>query len=107
MGAPMVDALIADGLPVGPGPDGLSGWAMTAANKPLLIEALALALERGEMQVPIAYADELRAFEVHTRPQGAPGFGAPEGLHDDRVISLALAWHAALMPSGAELVAFG
>lgn len=105
MGAPNIEELVASGLPVWAGPDRELGWNMTASNKPLLIEALALALERGEIRVPVEYGDELRAFEVRTRPQGAPGYGAPEGQHDDRVISLALAWQAARQPSGAALIA--
>lgn len=97
MGQPNIEELIVDDLPVMVGPDNAPGWNMTAANKPLLVEALALALERGEIQVPEEYADELRAFEITTRSEGAPRFGAPEGAYDDRVISLALSWQAALM----------
>jgi hypothetical protein len=106
MGAPNIEELVASGLPVWAGPDRELGWNMTASNKPLLIEALALALERGEIKVPVEYGDELRAFEVQTRPQGVPRYGAPEGQHDDRVISLALAWQAARQPTGAALIAF-
>jgi hypothetical protein len=97
MGLPNVQELMHEDLPIAMGPDNDLGWYMTAANKPVLIEALALALERNEIKVPVEFADELRAFEIETRPQGAPKFGAPEGAHDDMVISLALAWQAALM----------
>ena len=95
MGAPNIELLRADGLMVALGPDMDYGWFMTATNKPILIERLALALEKGDIKVPASYADELRAFEVETRPVGPPKYEAPEGQHDDKVVSLALAYYLA------------
>jgi len=105
MGAPNIEELVAERLPVLPGLDDLLGWNMTAANKPILIETLALALEREQVRVPCDYAEELRAFEVDIKPSGASAFGAPEGAFDDRVISLGLAWQAALLAG--PVVLFG
>jgi hypothetical protein len=76
------------------GADGRMGFDTTGSTKPPLIESLAAALEHDGFKVPRDYADELRAYEVSMTPQGKPKFGAPDGLHDDRVISLALAWRA-------------
>jgi hypothetical protein len=68
------------------------GFSTTATTKAGLIQGLAAALEHEKFLVPVDYADELRAFEVDTS-SGHPKFSAPEGQHDDRVISLALCWH--------------
>ena len=35
---------------------------------------------------------ELQAFEAKSLPSGMTRYAAPEGLHDDCVMSLALAW---------------
>jgi len=90
IGEPNIEMLQREGLPVIP-------FETTATSKPLLIESLSLALERGQVRAPCEYAGELRAYEM-TRNEhtGRPRYGAPAGLHDDRVMSLALAWYAAL-----------
>lgn len=77
------------------GHDGAAGFVTTATSKPRLIQALAAALERGDLTVPAEYADELRSYQVDVGAGGNPRFSAPPGQHDDRVISLALAWWAA------------
>ncbi len=94
IGEPNIEILIQRGLTVLAGPDGAPGFATTAATKPALIQGLASALEHHQFLCPQEYADELRSYEVETLASGHPRFGAPEGQHDDRVISLALAWHA-------------
>jgi hypothetical protein len=35
---------------------------------------------------------ELQAFEAKSLPSGFTRYAAPEGLHDDMVMSLAIAW---------------
>lgn len=82
IGEPNIEELRRAGLPV-------RGFATTATSKPTLIEDFALSLRKG-LKVPKVAADELKSFEVETRPNGAPKYAAPEGLHDDWVISLAL-----------------
>lgn len=94
IGQPNIELLMAAGVPVLPGVDGLPGFNTTATTKPLLIQKLAGALEHDGFLAPKDYADELRAYEVEVMSTGHPKFGAPDGLHDDRVISLALAWWA-------------
>lgn len=97
IGEPNIEMLSYDNLPIMAGPDGKLGYMMQATNKPRLIEALALAIEKREIVAPADYALELETFEMTMRPDSRPRFGAPEGEHDDRVISLALAYHAATM----------
>jgi hypothetical protein len=87
MGQPIIDQLQAEGLPV-------SGFTTTATTKSPLIDALALGFERGQIALlpdPILLA-ELEAYEEHLLPGGGRRFGAPQGMHDDTVMALALAW---------------
>lgn len=89
MGEPLIEQLSRDGLPVVP-------FQTTNASKSLAIEALALAFERGEIKVlndPVLIG-ELQAYEAERLPSGLMRYGAPQGMHDDCVMSLALAWHA-------------
>lgn len=93
IGAPNIELLQGRVL-VLTGPDGAPGFSTTASTKPLLIQKLSAALEHDGLKVPAEYADELRSYEVETLAQGYPKFGAPEGQHDDKVISAALMWWA-------------
>ena len=91
MGAPLVERLFYEhGLPI-------QAFTTTSQSKAALIDALALAIERralGLRDVPWLIA-ELEAYEVRsTSATGLPAYGAPEGMHDDGVIALALAWRA-------------
>jgi hypothetical protein len=73
------------------------GFQFTNATKADIVERLALAFERGELEIlndPVLTA-ELQAFESEKSPSGLTRYGAPEGLHDDCVMSLALAWSIA------------
>lgn len=65
----------------------------TTGSKEQLIDGLAIALEAGEMNlmdVPVQ-TTELLAYQYHVTPSRNVRMGAPEGLHDDTVIALALA----------------
>ena len=93
IGEPNIEILVQNKLTVLSGPDGRRGFNTTATSKPLLIQNLATGLEHNSFLVPADYAEELRAYEVDTAG-ASPKFGAPSGLHDDRVISLALTWWA-------------
>jgi hypothetical protein len=89
MGEPNIEELQRAGLPV-------AGFATTATSKPPLVESLALALEQGQLAVPVDYVGELQAYEqARNAITNRPTYGAPRGMHDDRVMSLALAWRAA------------
>lgn len=87
MGGPLIERLQADGLPV-------RAFTTTNASKAQIIDNLALAFERGEVQIlsdPVLIS-ELQAYEAVRLPSGLMRYSAPEGLHDDCVMSLALAW---------------
>ena len=89
MGEPLIEQLQRDGLPVRP-------FLTTNATKAKVIEDLALAFERGELAIlndPILIG-ELQAYEMDRTPSGMVRYNAPQGMHDDTVISLALAWQA-------------
>jgi hypothetical protein len=89
MGEPLLEDLQRMNLPV-------QGFLTTNATKAQIIEALALAFERGEIGIPndpILLA-ELQAYEMDRLPGGTFRYGAPSGMHDDCVMSLALAWSA-------------
>lgn len=90
MGEPLVEQLQRDGLPVQP-------FQTTNASKAQAIDALTLAFERGDLAIlpdPVLIS-ELQAYEADQLPSGLTRYGAPEGMHDDCVMSLALAWHGA------------
>jgi len=87
MGGPVIEQLRRDGLPV-------TAFTTTNASKAMAIDALALAFERGSITIPnhAALLGELQAFEAKSLPSCMTRYAAPEGLHDDCVMSLALAW---------------
>jgi hypothetical protein len=71
-------------------------WAFetTNASKAALVQALGLAIERGDLTLlddPVQTA-ELLAFEAQVLPSGMLRYSAPQGMHDDTVIALGLAY---------------
>jgi hypothetical protein len=96
MGEPIIEELQRSGINVLHGHDGKPGFYTSPANKTELIESLAVAIEKGDISImnqPVLIS-ELLAYERVKTPAGNYKYGAPEGLHDDTVISLALAWNA-------------
>lgn len=91
MGGPIVERLQRDeGLPV-------QAFKTTNSTKATIIEGLAVAFEQGEIEIlndPIL-TGELMAYDQERLPSGLIRYGAPEGQHDDCVMSLALAWYGA------------
>mgnify|MGYP002413555842 CR=1 FL=1 len=91
MGGPIVERLQRDeGLPV-------QAFKTTNATKATIIEGLAVAFEQSEIEIlndPIL-TGELMAYDQERLPSGLIRYGAPEGQHDDCVMSLALAWYGA------------
>jgi hypothetical protein len=72
----------------------VQAFTTTNASKTQAIEALALAFERSELAIladPVLVG-ELQAYERERLPSGMMRYSAPEGLHDDTVMALALAW---------------
>lgn len=95
IGQPNYEMLQREGLPV-------VGFTTTASTKPPLIENLALALERAEWQFqpdPV-WTMELEAYErTVSSATGRSSYSAPDGSHDDTVISRALMlWQAGKVP---------
>ena len=99
IGGPNIEQLQAEGLPV-------KGFTTTSQSKQDVIIALQLAFERGEIGIPDddVLLGELQAFEALRLPSGRWRYEAPEGMHDDCVISLALAWEAANRTAGVQIV---
>jgi phage terminase large subunit-like protein len=94
MGAPLVEQLQRDGMPVWP-------FLSTNESKRSAIETLGLAFERGEIALPgtpeaAILIHELLAFTAEVLPSGLLRYTAPQGGTDDCVIALALAWQAAV-----------
>jgi hypothetical protein len=88
IGDPNVEALQDEGLPV-------YGFQTTAQSKTPLIDSLALAFERAEIGIidePVLLS-ELQSYSMERLLSGRFRYSAPEGMHDDTVIALALAWH--------------
>jgi len=98
IGEPNIEMLLQEGVPILK-IDGVPGFNTTASSKPALIQRLAAALEHDGLKAPADYDGELRAYQVENSG-GRPKFGAPNGMHDDRVISLALAWWAVALRAG-------
>jgi len=92
MGKPNNDELRKMGLPV-------RDFTTTNATKADIIESLAAAFEQANIRIPndATLIAELQAYEVDRLPSGMVRYSAPDGLHDDMVISLALAWHGATL----------
>ncbi len=87
MGAPLVERLQSEGLPV-------TSFVTTASSKHEIITALELAFDRRDITVindPVLVA-ELNSYERKDRA-GLPSYSAPAGMHDDTVMSLAFAWN--------------
>jgi hypothetical protein len=93
VGDPIFEQLQKAGVKVSP-------YQFTNASKNALIDNLAIGLEGGKlrlMDVPVQEA-ELTAFEYQLTQARNVRMSAPEGIHDDCVISLALAYWAFINP---------
>lgn len=94
MGGPLVERLQTEGLPVVP-------FVTTAGSKHEIVTGLELELDKGEITLlndPVQMG-ELLAYEKKDR-MGVPSYSAPDGMHDDTVIALALALHGAATRGG-------
>lgn len=89
IGEPNIELLQNEGMKI-------QGFQTTASTKQPLIDALALAIENqqiGLVDNPVLI-NELQSYEMERTPSGNWRYSAPDGGHDDCVISLALAWYA-------------
>lgn len=89
MGGPLTEELARRNVPV-------QVFNTTNASKRAVIDALALAFERQDIHIipDPELLSELDAYEVSTSPSGTVTMSAPSGMHDDCVMSLAIAWQA-------------
>lgn len=87
VGVPFIEMLYRLNLPV-------QAFTTTNATKSQAIDALSLAFERGEIRIPndAVLIAELQAYEMERLPSGMMRYNAPAGMHDDCVMSLALAY---------------
>jgi hypothetical protein len=101
IGSPNIEALQRDGLPV-------QAFDTTPSSKPPLIESLVLAFDRNEIVVlnDDVMRSELMAYERTVSSTGRSKYSAPDGMHDDTVMALALAWYGATNYSIRYLGAF-
>jgi len=90
VGDPVFDDLRRSGIHV-------EGYQFTNTSKAQLVEHLAMAIEQGKITYPPIpeILNELESFEYEITRAGNVRYSAPEGQHDDCVISLALAAWAA------------
>ena len=95
MGGPLVEDLQRRGLPVRP-------FVTSNATKTAAIDGLALAFETEAIRIipDEVLLTELQAFEESRTPLGLRKHSAPEGMHDDCVMSLAFAWSQAVVGGG-------
>lgn len=77
-------------------------WVTTSKSKPGLIEDLAVAFEQEEIRINNEswLIDELESFTyIYNSATRSVKYSAPDGLHDDSVISLGLSWRSRKMYS--------
>ncbi len=89
LGSPIEEDLRKSGVVVRP-------YKFTNQSKIALVEQLVVAIEQGLIGIPKVpqtdfLIEELKAFTYERTPMGNIRYNAPEGLHDDGVISLGLA----------------
>jgi hypothetical protein len=98
IGGPNIEQLQGEGLPV-------RAFTTTSQSKQDIMIALQLAFERGDIGIPdnAVLIGELESYEATRLPSGRWRYAAPEGMHDDTVMALALAWEAANRPSGIRI----
>ena len=101
IGQPNIEALHQMGLYV-------QSFQTTNATKAAIIQGLELAFEQGIIEIlnDELLINELMAYQSEKLPSGLIRYGAPEGMHDDTVMALALGWAAVDRPGPAELIGF-
>lgn len=89
IGQPVIDQLAARGVSIIP-------FTTTSGTKQTIIQNLQAAFEHGEIKVlddPVLVG-ELLSFESKRNASGSFSYSAPDGMHDDCVMALAIAWDA-------------
>lgn len=106
VGDPIVEDLKARGLNIGN--EGI-GFKFTETSRQNLLNNLAILLEQDKIKIPAdeGLISELESFQYSLTENGKIKVKVPEGLHDDRVMSLALAVHGAITPIRPDLFTAG
>lgn len=92
VGDPVLERLIREGGPH------FEGFKFSSQSKQQLMEGLAVAIQRRQLRFPDGpISNELETFEYEYSRLGVR-YSAPDGLHDDCVCALALAWRHATAP---------
>lgn len=96
VGDPVVEDLKSRGLNI----SDEDAIKFTEASRMNLLNHLAMLIEQDKIQIPNdpGLIEELESFQYSLTPLGKIKVGCPEGMHDDRVISLALAVWGATVP---------
>lgn len=86
VGEPVFDDLSAKGLNIEP-------FRFSSVTRTNLLNNLAMLLEQGRIKIPNCdiLVNELKSFQYVLKPTGRVAIEVPDGVHDDRVMSLALA----------------
>lgn len=89
IGQPNIEALQSMRVPV-------MGFVTTNSTKAEIVQALELAFENKSIRLldNEIQKSELSSYESERLPSGLIRYNAPEGMHDDTVMALAIAWHA-------------
>jgi phage terminase large subunit-like protein len=88
IGRPVIDELVIRGLNIIP-------FTTTSATKQSIIQNLQAAFENGQIRIlnnPVLIG-ELLSFESKRNASGGFSYSAPDGMNDDCVMSLAIAWY--------------
>lgn len=90
VGDPIVEDIKARGLRVGG--ENQEGFKFTETSRQNLLNNLAILLEQDKIKIPNdeGLIGELESFKYDLTDRGKIRIGAPENMHDDRVMSLAL-----------------
>jgi phage terminase large subunit-like protein len=102
IGQVVVDHLAGRGMNIIP-------FTTTSATKQTVIQALQSAFEHGLIRIldDAVQTGELLSFESKRNPSGSFAYSAPEGMHDDTVMALALAWSGMDAPSWGDVSDLG
>ena len=99
VGDPIFEDLQREGLPV-------TGFKFSSTSKQQLMEGLSSAIQQRKITFPEGpISQELEIFEYQYTSFGVK-YGAPQGFHDDCVMSLALAWKHLSQNTGSGRYAF-
>ena len=99
VGDPIFEDLQREGLAI-------NGFKFNSTSKQQLMEGLSSAIQQRKITFPEGpIVNELEVFEYQYTATGVR-YSAPQGFHDDCVMSLALAWHHYTRNSGAGRYSF-